>query len=748
LTTGGAGEIVDPIIKLADPGPQLKSLVKFLRDHAEPLANSRLMIATWPARADIPSTMAAIEFATPDEAAKFTPKLENFLPTVLPPVPVETPEPSPSEPARVATAKMAPNEEKEANVTAVGTASPQRPAAAPRSSPTPQPEMRSPFVISQKGALVFISDRAFKIEKLHPRDSLLLSDDNNFRVARNRFSAEPLFLFFNVALEDKTAPKPVATPVISDEERERIEREQQAEIERLADEAKASQQKQDEATSGAPIVATATTTVLVAETTSSPTPTPSKEQEAQRIASNQIGSLFSMLGQGTPQWPEAIGVALALENEEYVARAILIDKQGAKTLPLPFVPQVSSGPPVSSEAASILPDDTEILVTASIDFASTYRELKEQAEQNLKSDRVKTSADAERAVDPYVEFEKKAGFKIADDLLPVLGNELSVAVSLKQANMANVVGVPVPPPPKQSDADKNKPEPMPVIMIGIKDRDAARRLIPRVMNGLGLGEANLVAQTERRGDAELVSYAGVFSYAFIGNFFVISDSESIRKVADASSNRTTLSANNTFRSARHWQTRHALGEVYISPALMEGYQQQIGKQASSMDQSIRDFLMRLSPKASAITYALSHEGLSSIHELHLPKNLILAMVASTSAAMSAMKEGSPEMNEAIAISVLHMIASGQANYKATAGNGTYGTLDELVEKKLVPKDVLDKYGYNFVVTPNPHGFEAVATPMEYGKTGKRSFFIDQSNVVRGDDHGGGPATIADKPVNQ
>jgi hypothetical protein len=43
-------------------------------------------------------------------------------------------------------------------------------------------------------------------------------------------------------------------------------------------------------------------------------------------------------------------------------------------------------------------------------------------------------------------------------------------------------------------------------------------------------------------------------------------------------------------------------------------------------------------------------------------------------------------------------------------------------------------------------FEATATPKEYGKGGKRSFFIDQTGVVRGDDHGGGAATVADKPV--
>ena len=743
LTTGGAGEIIDPIVKLADPGPQLKSLIKFLRDHAEPLAGSRLMIATWPVRTDIPSTMAALEFASADEATKFTPKLETFLPTVLPPVPVDEPTPESSPQADVKS--EAPAKSTEAKT------KPAPPVAAkPKASPAPR-AMRSPFVLTQAGSLVFISDRAFKIEKLRPPDTALLSEDKNFRVARDRFAAEPLFLFFNVALEDRNAPKPSPTPVISDEERERIEREQEAEIQRLAEEANPSERKPEEGvaldvTPQGPKV----TAVLSAGPAPSPTPTPTKEQQAQTVASNQIGSMLSMLGRGQPQWPEAIGVALAPDNDEFAVRAILIQKENAKTLPLPFVPQLISGPAVASEAASILPDDTEVLVTASIDFGSTYREIKREVELAMKESRGRISAGGvEPPRDPWVEFEKKAGFKISDDVLPLLGNELAIAASLKQANMANVMGVPTPPAKSSSDPkDKDKPEPWPIVLIAVKDREAVRRLMPRVLVGLGVGEANLLAQPERRGDAEIVSYAGIFSYAFVGNFLVISDSATVRKVADANMNGTTLGANNTFRSARHWQPRHTLGEIYVSPVLMEGYQEQIGKQAASMDQAMRDFLMKLSPKASAITYTLSHDGLGSLHEVRLPKNLILAMVAGTSAAMSAMKEGSPEMNEMIAISVLHLIANGEENYKKTAGNGSYGSIDELVEHKLLGKEMLDKYGYRFVISTNSHGFEAVATPMEYGKSGKRSFFIDQTGVVRGDDKGGGPATVADKPVEQ
>ena len=739
LTTGGAGEIIDPIVKLADPGPQLKSLVKFLRDNAEPLAGSRLMIATWPVRSDIPSTMATLEFASADEAAKFAPKLETFLPTVLPPVPVDEPTPESSPAAEVKT-DAAP-----AKATDIKKMPAPPAAAKPKVSPVSR-EMRSPFVLTQAGSLVFISDRAFKIEKLHPPDTALLSEDKNFRVARDRFAAEPLFLFFNVSLEDRSAPKPSPTPVVSDEEREVIEQ-KEAELQRLAEVADASQQKTAEGVA-MDITPQGPKVTAVLTVNASPTPTPTKEQQAQTVASNQIGSMLSMLGQGQPQWPEAIGVALALNNDEFAVRAILIEKENVRTLPIPFLPQLISGPAVASEAASIIPDDTEVLVTASIDFGSTYREMKKRAEANLKQSRAQYVM-AENAVDAFAQFEKKAGFKITDELLPVLGNELAIAASLKQANMANVMGVPTPPAKTSSDPkDKNKPEPMPIVLIGIKDREAARRLMPRVFEGLGIGEANFLAQNERRGDSEIVNYAGIFSYAFVGNFLVLSDSETVRKVADANMNGTTLGGNNTFRSARHWQPRQTLGEVYVSPVLMEGYQEQIGKQAASMDQTMRDFLMRLSPKASAITYTLSHEGLGSLHELHLPKNLVLAMVASTSAAMSAMKEGSPEMNEMIAISVLHMIANGEENYKKTAGNGSYGSIDDLVEHKMLAKDVLDKYGYRFVIATNSQDFEAVATPVEYGKSGKRSFFIDQSRVVRGDDKGGGPATVADKPVQQ
>ena len=755
LTTGGAGEIVEPIIKLANPGPEFKSIVDFLKKNSEALASSRLMFGTWPARTGIPNLFVAIEFATPDEAAKFAPKLDTFLPTVLPPVPVE-PEvkKEEAEEARPATVRQT-GAEKTAAATAQSAPpkvilDPKGQAANAPAPPLSRPETRLPFIIKHSGSLVFISDTTFKFEKLHPKSSALLAEDHNFRVARDRFSTEPVFLFFNVELEDRTKPKPSPTPEISEEEQERIRKEEEALVQQKIEEEKPETETFDRPVvmSGAESPAEATLTVEQP----SPTPTPTKEQQAQMVASSQIGSMLSMFGQGEPQWPDALGVALALDNGEYVVRAILIESQNSKRLTLPFIPQLISGPAHAADAPSIVPDDTEVFVSASIDFAQTYRELKNQAEITAKQTRPQTSASAQASLDSFAEFEKKAGFKISDDLLPVLGNELAVAAPLKTLNSFGILGIPSPAPARRSSpdtaaGDKQKaPESLPIFLIAIKDREAARRLMPRVLDGLGIGAANLLAQTERHEDSEIVNYAGMFSYGFIGNFLVLSDSATVRRVAEANANRQTLSSNNAFRNARHWQPRQTQGEIYVSPALMEGYQDALSKQAGMMDQAIRDFLMQLSPASSAITYALSHEGLGAVHELHMPKNLILAMVASTSAAMSSMKQGSSEMNETIAISLLQMLASAETSYKTT--EGAYGSIEMLAEKKLLQKDVFDKYGYKFEVVASGNGFEARATPAEYGKTGKRSFFIDQSGIVRGGDHGGGPASRDDEPVQR
>lgn len=751
MNGGGLGEIVDPIIKLADPPQQFKSIITFLKKNAEALASSRLLFATWPARTEVPDAFVAIEFATNEEAAKFAPKLEKFLPTVLPPVPDPTPEVNvtPTDPARAKTNE--PGQQPAAAQTKTAA------AAAPAASPQPAAE-HLPFVISHTGNLVIISDKAFKFEKLHPIGSKSLFEDQNFRIAHDRFSTESVFVFFNVALEERKKPATEKQQVVT-----------------VADTAsmKPAEADTDDSTDDAALKTTTTRPITEptpeiqntnelqvavlsgeANPAASPAPTPTKEQQAQAIASSQVGHMLDALGFGEPQWPEAVGLALALDNNDYVIKALLIDPPDAKKLPLPFVPQLISGPAYAPDAPAVLPDDTEVFVTASIDFLQTYEGMRKATEAKAKADQKQIPASAkETPLDAYAQFEKKAGIKIKDDLLPAFGNEIALAGSLKSLqgmggfNIVPSTGARTVTEAGDSKDDKEKKgnDSFPMLLLAVRDREGARRLMPRILDGLGMGEINLIAQVERRGDTEMVNYAGVFAYAFVGDFVVVSEAATVRRVIDANLNHQTLSSNSAFRNSRRWEPNRTLGQVYLSPALMESYHEEIRKQGTALDPSMRDFLLGLDPTASAITYALSNDGLGTAHELHLPKNLILTMVAGIS---SATKNPPPEMNEAIATGMLSYIAGVEDTYKSTAGKGKYGTLDQLVEQKLIQKGMFDRYQYNFEVTVIGDQFEAVATPKEYGKSGKRSFFVDKSGVVRGDDHGGAPATVADKPAQQ
>jgi hypothetical protein len=759
LSNGGAGEIVDPILKLADPGPPFNSIVSFLKKNSEVLAQSRLMFASWPVRTDVPTFFVAIEFPTNEDAAKFAPKLETFLPTVLPPVPAPPnvePEVKPSDTGKQAEKSDKPN----------ARPSPQTQPAQetpklrnPRTEAiSPPPEERLPFIITHTGNLVCITEKAFRFSKLRPKDSRPLFYDQNFRMARDQFSSEPIFFFFNVALEDKTKPSP--TPFITDEEAARLKAQEVSDAEAL-----------QAVTAATPVTETSPdpvqidekqTPVLIAETNVSPSPmpTPTKAEQAQRIAGNQIGQMLDSIGFGEPQWPEAVGLAVALEGNEYIVRAVMIDKPEAKKTPIPFVPQLIGGPAFTSDAASVLPDDTDVMVSASVDLTQTFDGMRKAEEKKHKADSSPRSRTYENGVlvtegrprnespDVFATFEKNAGLKIKDDLLPAFGNEIAIAGSLKTLNAMgmNVVGMPgmaTATLEVDKDGKAKKESALPTLLIEVKNRDAARPLMPKILSGLGIGEANLLAQTEKHGDTEMVNYAGIFAYAFVGDFVVISDALGVRKVVDAYINHTTLSSNNVFRNSRRWQPSRTTGQIYVSPAMMEASQADIRKRAPTMDAALRDFLLGLNPNAEAITYALSDDGMGTRHELRLPKNYILLTVASIS---SATKNPPPEANEMIAISMLQYLTNAESQYKQGAGKGSYGSMDKLIEAKLFPEKVTNEYGYTFQVTVMGDSFEGVATPREYGKSGKRSFFVDKSGVVRGDDHGGGPATIADKPV--
>jgi hypothetical protein len=92
------------------------------------------------------------------------------------------------------------------------------------------------------------------------------------------------------------------------------------------------------------------------------------------------------------------------------------------------------------------------------------------------------------------------------------------------------------------------------------------------------------------------------------------------------------------------------------------------------------------------------------------------------------------------------IANAQRQYKEKTGT-TYGSIEQLIETEILSKDSVEAAGYKIDLRLTAEGFEVTAVPTEYGKTGKLSFFVDQSGVARGADRGGAAASASDQPVN-
>src|SRR5918996_2703349 len=85
IQSSAINEALEPILKLAGPPKEFRTLVKWLKAHADELMTSRLLVATWPVAKDIPQAVIALEFESAEEAAKFASPLNTMLKGVFPP---------------------------------------------------------------------------------------------------------------------------------------------------------------------------------------------------------------------------------------------------------------------------------------------------------------------------------------------------------------------------------------------------------------------------------------------------------------------------------------------------------------------------------------------------------------------------------------------------------------------------------------------------------------------------------------
>ena len=721
----GVNDLLEPITTLSEPPKEFRTLLKWINSHAEALATSRMLVAGWPTKPKLPMLLIAVEFSTVDEAKKFESELRRFMPKLMP-----KPGPSPA-----------------ASPGADGA-----PAPPATLSQTESVSSEPTYAIKQTGSLVLLTDRPLSLRDLKPRGSKLLVEDPNFALARNRFSSESVFVYIDVKSIEK--------------EQEEQRKKWQEEAKRRK-EAEAANQPPAEVASVDPSKSTAVVPPQPEPVEEpSPTGTPDRALSVQVMtpgtAANPDGSdsgvltagpmdtsffsIWSLIFGGQPKWPEAIGVAVTFEDEGYVVRALIVDGAGNKVNAVPFIPQFASGPAIVPAGSNIMPADTDLFVSVSLDYVQVYEGMvKAMAGADELARRVQPQTVASTPPSsPFAEYEKKLGLKVKDDILPLLGHEIALAIPKKKPQPA---ATPSPVPPLEPSSEDGPtmikaPDQTPIIAISVKDKEAVRKLIPRIVDGMSVKGASLFAQTERRGETEITSYANIFAYAFIGDFLVVTpDAGLTRHVVDSYLKNETLSADGHFKNSTRWQPRQVQGQVYAGPGLIDLYNPFAF--GAPVNEKMQELMTRLNPVIDPMTYSLTNEGLGSLHELHVPKNLLMLIIAGMTSQVS---ETPIVTNESIAKSILRTIASAQVSFRETKGNGRYASLDELAKEGLISKDLFEKYGYRIEVSVLSNKFEATAVPLEYGKTGRKSYFVDETQVLRGGDHGGGAATISDKPI--
>ncbi|MGI8732085.1 MAG: DUF3352 domain-containing protein [Pyrinomonadaceae bacterium] len=735
LRSQSFNDIIDPIMKLAAPPKEFKTLMKWLNSESDALMTSRMLVASWPSRPKLPNVLFAIEFGSAEEAQKFEPRLKTFLLQFLP---TPTPESSPRPGGGANSGK---------NATRNSELGDDEDAKPKKTLP--------PYVVKQSGALIFISDVTFNFKTLRPAGSKLFTEDQNFRRVHDRFVTESVLVYVDSGAMEREEQE--RRRQYEDEEQKRIEAEAANPPKADAEESTAEVAPDaDVQNSVVPVseapdpdvipqrqTETAQATLIAADGSEGSAPPPD-------VAGQAFGSLARLLFGGRTIWPGGVGAALAFEPDSYSLRVLLVNEPGVRASAIPFMPQLVSGPPLTPESPSVFPSDTEFFVTLSLDYPQIYEGLVNAIRHDAARAGINVPARDASMESPFSVYERQSGIKIKDDLIPLLGNEIALSLPMQTLDVGPGPAAPNPQLKQSAEPDSTKnasaPEaPNPVIAISIKDREGVRLLLPKLIDSFGLKGASLLAQTEKRGDTEVVTYANAFSYAFVGNFLLVSpDPKALRHVVDSYLNHETLASDSHFRNYTRWQSRQVLGQLYVSPALMSSYSAFARTLDSSITDQLRELLSRLSPTPEPVTYALSNEGQGPLHELRVPKNLALLMIAGMSGSNS--QASGPLANESLVKGTLRTIVSAEMTYKATTGDGSYGSKDQLIANGLITKNVFEQHGYRIELSVGGSGFEARAMPLEYGKTGKMSFFVDETGVMRSGDHGGGPATVADDPL--
>jgi hypothetical protein len=713
---GGLMSLVEPLIPLlGGTAKELTGITTFISKHSNTLSRARMIIAAMPVKPELPQVIVAVEMASPDAAEQFEPEFRQFLSSVI----------------------------SEAN------------KRLPSFSPSYQHGKPPPFTIKRAGALLIVTEAEFEIKTIRPEEGNLLSSNLNFQAARNRFYSEPLFIYFDIGLSERALKQRYGDNT--------GEHSPPAEVIRIGE-----PESPVMVPSSEPPVVKQSLPSQASQATAKPSPRRSRKTRAAAQPGNSkaaqpkrarsrpappsakladpaasvalsVGerqdSMSSAImplliaGGSVEKDPDALAIALAYENDALIVRILIAREPGVTAFAIPFISMLACGSPVAPEGASYVPADTEVFLTASVDLPQMFDLILALRGRNAGGYRPQVKTPSEATIS---ELEKKLGLKIKDDFLTAFGGEVAFSLPAQSFLPVSLRG------PAQAQANQAAM----VLLISVQNKEVVKAKILPVLEALGLRGRGEKAVTEKRGAFEISAYNKV-AVAFINNFLILtSDLPSMRRVVDAVATNQTLAATRDYHDYMRWQPRETLAQVYVSSAVIKSIYDGARQSAEKLDDDIKQFFSEFPFVAEPITYSATSDATGPVYELRLPKGFIAMLLAQFN---SAEKSAQLFRNEHAAMSVLEKIKEAQSIYRNEKGR--YATIEELMEAGALEKDGLDGFGYKFEIRVAGGRYEALATPAEYGKTGLRSFYMDESGVLKAGDHGGRPASSADKPLS-
>ena len=717
----------------ADTRP-LIDLADFVSDNYEALAETRVVMLFMAARPRVPLALFAVEFPTARDAAAFEPKYRRFA----------------EEQFKTYMAAKGPK------------ASNERAAPAPARGRVQKPEAKTPapdYALRRVGRLLVASDKPFSLKRLRGEEtSQSLADSARFQTARTRFASDSLFVYVDtgVAMQGWTRlAQTEGTQTEGGRAGVGVSGAETVDV-KVAEEA---------------VTAEPTPEPTVAPTEEQPNPEPEEEENEnearggevvtselqpvkpseEEVAVAGLGRVLNGLWGGAPRMPGAFALGARLEGGVLAVRLAVENTPDGKINVLPFLPNIVAGPPVTAEAAQVAPADSAVFFTTTLDWEQVYTATlgADGMPPTMTSLSVAAESaeggDAEKPPTPeqaVAAAEKFFGFKFREDLIPALGNEVAVSLPFDAGDF----GIAYSRRRAQKKEDEDA-EPGFVIIVSLNDAEKMQKMLPRVFAALGfVPYGGAAAQTEKREGFEIRSSGG-FVYAVLDRFLVMGgDVRHVRHVVDSYAARRTLAFSDSYRNATGWQAPQKLVQAYVSDELMRSTVEETKRRSGgSTDPLVRALLARLeAPQPAPASLETTNEGDAVVHEVRVPVSLIETYGLSV---MVGLRDAPVITGETTTTYALYEIGNAESTFKNEKKKGRYGTLEELTAEKILDKGFAERMGYRVEVNASSDKFDISATPKEYGKSGRRSFFLDESGTMRGADHKGRPATADDPPVD-